>query len=554
MSSAKPLIFLGYAHLDEPPPPRIQWLTFVMKYLRPAVKHGDFEVWTDRELEGGERWEEKIELNLRACDIFILLVSPNSMSPNYIIDKEIRIANERLAAGDDLCVYPLLEPTPDAGLDRLRGFNLRPRDGKPFSGFSSPRRKEHMNTAANEIGKIADQISARKQAIAPNPPPPVLPDAVAGLELTQEASGRKTALVHVSGLPETYYERLVGRDAELDHLDEAWSDDETNIVSLVADGGAGKSALVNEWLTRLRADGYRGADVLGWSSYSQGSKERATAADEFLTWAPTKLGLKLQTTSASAKGEAVAEALMARRALLVLDGVEPLQHGPEPQAGHLKDQGLRALLRRFAAAPPSANHSLILLTSRVAVAHIQRFKDAAPVVDVERLSDEAGAELLRDNGVWGVHRDLKAASHEFGGHPLALTLLASLLKKAQNGDVRRRDHIRGLLAAADNPRHDQARRVMESYEKEWLAGQPVLLSILQLVGLFDRPACGDCLEALRAKPAIPGLTDALVDLNDEQWRRNVELLRDGDCWRRSTNPIRKRSTPIPWCANGAAIG
>ena len=78
--------------------------------------------------------------------------------------------------------------------------------------------------------------------------------------------------------------------------------------------------------------------------------------------------------------------------------------------------------------------------------------------------------------------------------------------------MRRRDHIRGLLADTDNPRHDQARRVMESYEKEWLADQPALLAILHCVGLFDRPASGDCLKALRAKPAISGLTDGLVDL------------------------------------------
>jgi TIR domain/AAA ATPase domain len=527
--SSKPLIFISYAHADEPPPPRIQWLTFVMKYLRPAVKHGDFEVWTDRELEGGEQWEEKIEHNLRACHIFILLVSPNSMISNYIIDKEIRIAGERLAAGDDLRVYPLvLEPTPDAGLERLRGFNLRPRDGKPFSGFSSPRRKEHMNTAANEIAEIADKISTRKRMIAPSPPPPVLPAAAAAVRLTDETpEGRKTAFVHISGLPETGYERLVGRGSELTRLDEAWRDDKTNILSLIAEGGAGKSALVNEWLTRLRADGYRGADcVLGWSFYSQGSKERATAADEFLNWALVKLGVKLESTSASAKGEAIAEALMARRALIDLDGVEPLQHGPGLQKGELKDQGLRALLRRFAAAPPRTGHSLIVLTSRLAVADIQRFKtDAAPVVDVERLSDEAGAELLRDNDVWGVDRDLRAASHDFGGHPLALTLLASLIKETQNGDVRRRDHIRGLLADADDPRHDQARRVMESYEKEWLAGQPVLLAILHCVGLFDRPASGDCLRALRAKPTIPGLTNAIVDLSDEEWRRAVARLR-----------------------------
>jgi TIR domain/AAA ATPase domain len=514
MPLVKPLIFISYAHLDEPESPRgdeVAWLTFVMKFLWPAVKSGEFTVWDDRQMPGGMRWNPEIERNLRTCDIFVLLVSANSMASNYIIDKELEIACGREAKGE-IIIYPLLiEPTPKAGLDRVRDFNIRPRDAKPFQSYPLGERNQHMSDAADEIAEKAAEIAARKEAASPSKP-----------------MARALPIVHISGLPETFYERLVGRDAELMRLDEAWSDEKTNILSLVAEGGAGKSALVNEWLTRLQANGYRGADcVLGWSFYSQGSKERATAADEFLNWALAKLGVKLATTSASAKGEAIAEALMTRRALLVLDGVEPLQHGPGPQEGQLKDQGLRALLRRFAAAPPKADHSLIVLTSRLAVADIQRFRtSAAPVVDVEKLSDEAGAELLRDNDVWGVDRDLKSASHDFGGHALALTLLASLLKETQNGDVRRRDHIRGLLADADNPRHDQARRVMESYEREWLAGQPILLAILHCVGLFDRPASGDCLTALRARPAIPGLTDALVGLVDDQWRRAVARLRE----------------------------
>ena len=514
MSSSKPLIFISYAHLDEPEKPRgeeVAWLTFVMKFLQPAVKSGEFTVWDDRQMSGGMKWNPEIERNLRACDIFVLLVSANSMSSNYIIDKELEIARERQAAGDGLHIYPLvIEPTPKAGLDRVRDFNLRPRDAKPLQSHSLADRNQHMSDAADEIAAITAQIAARKEAAAPSKP-----------------TARASAFVHISGLPETFYERLVGRDEELARLDQAWSDEKTNLLSLAAEGGAGKSALVNEWLTRLQADGYRGADcVLGWSFYSQGTKERATAADEFLDWALTKLGVKLETASASAKGEAIAEALMTRRVLLLLDGVEPLQHGPGPQLGQLKDQGLRALLRRFAAAPPRTEHSLIVLTSRLAVVDIQRFrKDAAPVVDVEKLSDEAGAELLRDNDAWGVDRDLRAASHDFGGHPLALTLLASFLKETQNSDVRRRDHIRGLLADPDDPRRDQARRVMESYEREWLAGQPILSAILHMVGLFDRPASGDCLKALR-KPAIPGLTDALVGLKDDQWRRAVARLRE----------------------------
>jgi hypothetical protein len=513
-ASTKPVIFISYAHADEADKPaegEVQWLSFVQSFLQPAVKHGVFELWVDRQMRGGADWDPEIERKLRACDIFVLLVSRFSMASDYIVDREIAIIRERQAKGEDVHFYPLLlTPTPQAGLDKVRDKNLRPRDAKPLFNFPANERLQHMSDAANEIAEIAAEIAARK-----GPARPAAPSAQPGY-------------VHVTGLPETAYEHLVGREAELTRLDNAWTDPKINILSLAAEGGAGKSALVNEWLTRLRTDDYRGAEaVLGWSFYSQGTKERATSADAFLDWALDKLGAKPTTTNTAAKGEAIAEAMTQRRALLVLDGVEPLQHGPDGQAGQLKDQGLRALLRRFAATPPAAAHGLIVLTSRLSVADIARWRDrAAPVVEVENLSDEAGAALLRDNGVWGTDTELRVAARDFGGHPLALGLLASFLKETQTGDVRRRDHIRALIADPDNSGHDHAARVMESYESEWLSGRPELLAIMRMVGLFDRPASGDCLKALRAKPTIQGLTDAIVGLDDGEWRRAVARLRE----------------------------
>jgi tetratricopeptide (TPR) repeat protein len=512
--TAKPVIFISYSHKDEPEHPRgeeVQWLSFVRTYLQPAVKHGVFDLWVDQNMPGGTDWDPEIEEKLSACNIFILLVSANSMASDYIVDKEITIIRERQAKGDPVHFYPLLlTPTPKAGLDKVKDKNLRPRDAKPFSGYSAHDRAQHMTDAADEIAKLVEKIADRKIAERPS------------------EVAAKPAYVHITGLPETAYERLVGRNDELKRLDEAWGDNKTNILSLIAEGGAGKSALVNEWLERLQADNYRGAEaVLGWSFYSQGTKERATSADEFFNWALDKLAIRLETTSATAKGEAIAEALMQRRVLLVLDGIEPLQHGIDTQLGELKDQGLRALLRRFAATPPAQAHGLIVLTSRLAVKDIKRWQDgAAPVVDVERLSDEAGVALLRDNGVWGTDKELKAAAHDFGGHPLALGLLASFLKETQTGEVRRRDRIRAYFADPDNPRHDHAKRVMESYEKDWLAGQPVLLAIMHMVGLFDRPASGDCLNALRAVPVIAGLTGQIVKLDEGEWQRAIARLRE----------------------------
>jgi hypothetical protein len=310
--SDKPVIFISYAHADEPEKPadgEVQWLSFVRRYLQPAVKHGIFDLWVDCHMIGGADWDPEIEDKLRACDIFILLVSANSMASHYIVDKEIAIIRERQAHGDPVHFYPLLlTPTPKAGLAKVKDKNLRPRDAKPFSAYSpSHDRLQHMSDAADEIAELAERIVEQKRAVQPSVPRARFPFA------------------HISGLPETAYERLVGREAELERLDDAWTDSKTNILCLVAEGGAGKSALVNEWLKRIQADNYRGAKaVLGWSFYSQGSKERATTAEPFLNWALDKLGISIQTTSASAKGEAIAEAIGKHRVLLVLDGVEPL--------------------------------------------------------------------------------------------------------------------------------------------------------------------------------------------------------------------------------------
>jgi hypothetical protein len=79
-------------------------------------------------MRGGDAWNPEIERRLRECDIFILLVSPNSLSSDYVVGKEIAVIRERRRANrEDVHVYPLvLTPTPEAALDLVRDFNLRP--------------------------------------------------------------------------------------------------------------------------------------------------------------------------------------------------------------------------------------------------------------------------------------------------------------------------------------------------------------------------------------------------------------------------------------------
>src|SRR5439155_15267679 len=48
--------------------------------------------------------------------------------------------------------------------------------------------------------------------------------------------------------------------------------------------------------------------------------------------------------------------------------------------------------------------------------------------------------------------------------------------------------------------------------------------ILRCLGLFDRPATRDCLEALLQPPAIAGLTEPLVGVAQDDWQFSLDAL------------------------------
>ena len=325
----------------------------------------------------------------------------------------------------------------------------------------------------------------------------------------------------VARLPITGGE-LFGREEDIAFLDEAWANQHVNVVTIVAWAGVGKSTLVNHWLGQMAAEDYRSAEfVFGWSFYRQGTSGGSSSADEFLDAALAWFGdPDPRIGTAWEKGERLAKLVAHRRTLLVLDGMEPLQHPPgHPQEGRLREPSLQALLRELAA----FNMGLCVMTTRLPVADIaDRERAAAPRRQLEQLSSDAGAMLLRALGVKGYEADLRSASDEFSGHCLALTLLGSYLTDAYNGDIRRRIEVSKRLAH-DVRQGIHARKVMESYESWFGKGRE--LAVLRMLGLFDRPADEKAFGALLKSPVIPGLTESLTSLSPTEWRTMLARLR-----------------------------
>ncbi|MEO8378607.1 MAG: hypothetical protein ABI779_02980 [Acidobacteriota bacterium] len=344
--------------------------------------------------------------------------------------------------------------------------------------------------------------------------------------------------------------KLLGREAETELLTDAWDQSvrgekkRPHILTFVALGGEGKTSLVAKWAADLASDDWPGCDAaFAWSFYSQGTREQlAASSDLFLKEALTFFGDAAMAGSAAGafdKGKRLAQLVGERRALLILDGLEPLQYAPtSPTPGELKDQGIAALLKGLAA----NSHGLCVVTTRYSIPDLRAFVGkTVEEKKLQRLSTEAGVALLQSFGVNGSLRktipgaDGRALLNEFEklvedvkGHALTLNLLGSYLRDAHAGDIRKRDLIK--LEEADAEGH--AFRVMDAYvaalanggktAEEQAKGRRAL-ALLRLLGLFDRPASADTLEALWEGEAITGLTEPLVGISEAQ--RNIALQR-----------------------------
>ncbi|HBL30300.1 MAG TPA: hypothetical protein DD490_25990, partial [Acidobacteria bacterium] len=165
---------------------------------------------------------------------------------------------------------------------------------------------------------------------------------------------------------------------------------------------------------------------------------------------------------------------------------------------------------------------LCVVTTRERIADLAGSPTTAPQIFLEELEVDAAVALLKQLGVDGSAKEMTAAAEEFQRHALTLTLLGNFLRRAHGGDVRKRREID--LHKADEKQGGHAFRVIAAYAR-WLGEGPEL-AILRLLGLFDRPASAGALKALRAAPPIPGLTEPLVGLSDEDWRLAVSTLRE----------------------------
>jgi tetratricopeptide (TPR) repeat protein len=499
-------VFIGYSPKDN------KFLEELIAHLSPLERAGHVKAWSDKQIQPGAKWLDKIEEEIASAGVAVLLVTKDFLASDFIHEQELGPLLAQAQRGGvrilwvpvRACAY---EETP------LKLYQPVIDPDKPLAEMRPAERDKAWVTICGEIKRAIEPPSRSSESADVTP---------------------VGAKVDTSYLP-TLNHVLVDRNACLERLTRALRDPRCFLFSIVAMGGTGKTAVVNHWLEGLKNDPaqeWAGLDaVFAWSFYNQGVTDRYVSSEpffrhafEFFTGSEPGAGLPRDM------GRRLANVLRQRRALLVLDGLEPLQEPPGSGArtGHMMDQGIRSLLYELATGHPG----LCVITTRLPVADLNRFHATNCIeVDLEQLAASDGARLLRQTlaprhaspkqkniAETTKEEDVQKISREFGGHALALCLLGNYLAIRCGSDIRRYNEVPLLAEKTEGP---YARTIMRAYE-QWFAGT-VELDVLHLLSLFDRPAELDALTELRRAPTISGLTERLQDRGS--WNEALMTLR-----------------------------
>lgn len=286
-----------------------------------------------------------------------------------------------------------------------------------------------------------------------------------------------------------------------------------HVVSLVAAGGTGKTALASRVLAQMD-EGLLGG-VLVWSFYEDPRTEEflRSACEYFSGEADTPVGGRLDRLQRALTCD--------DPHLLVLDGLERVQaEGRDGQTlGTLDDPQLKRLLRFLASGVSGAR---ALTTSRFPLSDLEGWSGAGHhTVVLEDLDRSAACAVLREWGVRGGDSLLGVLAEQVHCHALTVAVLGSFIGNICHGDPSKAPEFDCGAAAATDIKARKLAQVLNDYAQ---ALDPTERALLARLAAFPRGVSTGLLSYLiDAGGRVAG---ALAGLDEAQLRRLLARLRD----------------------------
>ncbi|MBY5971880.1 toll/interleukin-1 receptor domain-containing protein [Ferrimonas balearica] len=155
--------FISYSHHDNAALDRLH------VHLKNLTRDGKIETWYDRDILAGTELDAEIEREMEAANLFLLMISPDFIASDYCVEREMKRALERHAAGNARVVPIIVEECDWKAMGELRLLKAVPTDGKAISGWANPN-TAYLNVV-QELRRIIEAESAPVPIAKASPEP-----------------------------------------------------------------------------------------------------------------------------------------------------------------------------------------------------------------------------------------------------------------------------------------------------------------------------------------------------------------------------------------------
>ncbi len=280
-------IFISYAHKDDDLKKQFE------THLSGLVRQNLIDIWTDRQVAIGDKWDEKIKNKLITSDIVIFLISSDFLASEYINEVEIKETIERHRRNEVLLAPIFLRPC-DFESSILSEFQGVPRDSK------------FITTWTDIDSAFLDVVKELKKLIN---------------EFTPTETPTKLKSLHGNkNIPECDtppdIAKWVGREEELKLLESI----HFKVIFITGIGGQGKSSLATRFVYN-QTDNYESWD---WRDFKEEENRLKTKIIEIIhrySGSDPSL-LKLKEASYSELFEVFFQTIGEKKILFVFDNID----------------------------------------------------------------------------------------------------------------------------------------------------------------------------------------------------------------------------------------
>lgn len=144
-------VFISYRHTDK------EFLDELKVHLRPLEKSQRLDVWADQRIMAGSNWKHEIESALQRAHVAILLISPDFLASDFIVDNELPVLLTK-AEEKGVTILPLiLRPCRFSRDPQLKIFQAVNPPDIPLASLPQWERDQYYDCVARRIEDLLGQ-------------------------------------------------------------------------------------------------------------------------------------------------------------------------------------------------------------------------------------------------------------------------------------------------------------------------------------------------------------------------------------------------------------